>query len=650
MKLHRHIHFVSLLLAVLTFSPSLARGSTPLPPRGGFEAVEDELTELSLEELMNIQVTIASRTAQELSQVPGAVYVITGDELRRSGHTSIQEALRMTPGFYVSNWTSAQWDVTSRGFGTGLGLTSLGYLNQLLVLVDGVVVYSPLFAGTWWGIQDVDIDDIERIEIMRGPGGILWGSNAIHGVVHVITKDTKDTLGARISVRAGTDEWYASGRYGDRFGDTGSYRFFYRYQDRDGNANEYGGFPQDWYLRTAGARFDWGEERKNTVWVRGYEGRFENDGFDFLTLFVPVPVTDEKDGFQVFGSSTSPDGLGTFTAWISQDNQDLPTELQAEILSYDLEYKRAIPLSETSKLTAGAGVRQMRSDLSGYDPFWIMFAPEHETQTNFRAFVVHEWAASSVFDVTIGAQVEHNEFTDFEVQPTARVLWHPSEDFSMWSALTRSARTPSLEEVSLDANSYYIGDPNFDSEKATTFEVGARKLIGKTALVDLALFYNEYDDLHHQEFDGFGQFNLSNEAEGESYGLELAIDVRPHERLSLRSAYTYLMGDFDSKIDGTELPTDDYHPEHMFNLRSYYDVCEDVEFDTGLYVYDGFTNGFETAARWRFDMRLGWRAEDDLELFVGAQQINADRQSEFDEFDLRRRQFYFGMRLAPLGE
>jgi len=638
-----------LCILALSLTPTFALGSpgAPGPASSGADASEDEdLTDLSLEQLMEIEVTIASRSVQKLSDVPGAVYVITGDELRRSGHTTIQEALRMVPGFYVSNWTSAQWDVTSRGFGTGTSLTSFGFLNQLLVIVDGLVVYSPLFAGTWWGIQDIDLDDVERIEVIRGPGGLLWGSNAIHGVVHVITKSAQDTVGARLSARGGTDEWNASGRYGVRINETSAYRFYYRHASRDGNTNPFLGFSQDWYLSVAGARFDWGADRRNTVTVRGYQGRFDNDGFD-TTLLVPIPVTDKKYGFQVLGSSTSADGAGTFTAWLSYDDQDLPTELDSEILSYDLEYRRAFELSDSSRLIAGVGFRQIRSDLKGFDPFWISFDPEKEVQSNYRAFLMSEWSVSPSVDVTVGGQIEHNHFSGWELQPTARVHWQAADDIALWSAVTRSARTPSLEEVHLDQNSFLIGDPDFESERATSYELGVRKGIGDVALIDLTGFYNEYDDLHLDEFDGFGQYQISNGAEGDSHGLELAVDVQPFERWRLRSAYSYIQSHFEKKSDGSSLATDDYHPEHIFNLRSYYDVTDDIELDAAVYVYEGLGSDYDIADRVRLDLRLGWHPVDDVEIYVGGQQVDDPVAHEYDEFDGRRRQFYVGLRWSP---
>ena len=201
-------------LPILLAAP-LAAPLPPTPPGDPTPPSDDvDLTEFSLEELMDLEVTVATRTASPLSETPAAVYVLTGDEIRRSGHTSVPEALRMVPGFYVSRWTTGAWDVTSRGFGNGLSLINQAYLNQLLVMIDGVVVYSPQFAGVWWPIQDVLMEDIDRIEVVRGPAGALWGTNGVHGVVHIITKHGSDTVGWQVNARTQKDHSLASARYG----------------------------------------------------------------------------------------------------------------------------------------------------------------------------------------------------------------------------------------------------------------------------------------------------------------------------------------------------------------------------------------------------------------------------------------------------
>ncbi len=623
---------------LLLMRPSSASPGTP------DDLSDVDLTELSLEELLNMEVTI-SRSTQKLSSVPGAVYVLTGDEIRRAGHTSIQEAMRMVPGFYVSNWTTATWDVTSRGFGPGTSPINLAFLNQLLVLVDGVVVYTPLFAGAWWPLQDVDMDDIDRIEIMRGPGGILWGSNAVHGVVHVITKKAGDTQGVRVSGRLQTDEWHGSGRFGGELGEDSHYRVYLRSSRYDTHDNPFMGFSQDWGIDTVGMRFDWGaqEERHNVVWGRAYSGDFDDIGY--VGGLGYVGVEDDKEGFQVYGSTTSADGKGTLSSWISQDRQNLSTELDIDITSFDVEYKHDFQFSENRHMVAGVGYRLVKSDLEGDDPLFLAFDPEEQTQNVFRLFGVHTWTIPEwKTDFLLGAQLEHNDFTQFEIQPTARATWRPAEGFATWVAVTHSTRTPSLEEVSLSQTSILAGDSGFESETTNAYEIGVRKQLNEYAVADVALFYNDYDDLR---FEDFGTGLINNEQEGEAYGVEVALDLKPSERWSLRSAYSLIAGKYESKIDGADDNADEYHPRNQVNLRSYFDLAEHWELDTAAYFVRGFGDDFDIANRWRLDARIGWNPSDELKLYVGAQQLNSSTESEFDQFDHLRRQFFVGLTWTP---
>jgi len=609
----------------------------------------EDLSELSLEELLNIEVTIATRSEVSLSEVPGAVYVITGDELRRSGHTSVQEAMRMVPGMYVSNWTTSKWDVTSRGFGTGTSVTSLAFLNQLMVLIDGVPVSTPVFAGTWWALQDIDLNDVDRIEIVRGPGGILWGANAVHGVIHVITKESSSTQGLQGHVTASTDERHQSFRMGGEFGETGTFRVNGKWSSYDTHQNPYLGFGQDWGIRSGGFRFDWGAEgdRQSTAWGRFYEATIQADGFD-LTTFEFIPVTDVAHGFQFHYATANAEGDEFITAWVSQDVQDLKTELDIDVLTLDLEYRREIETGENSNLSTGIGYRHTDAELLGDDPFWETFDPASKELHTLRAFAVHTWdLMDHDLSVVLGAQAEDNSLTGFELQPTLRASWHPQNSFSAWGAITGSVRTPSLEETNLASGSVIVGNPDFDSEKVTSFEVGVRHQVNETTALDLAVFHNEYDDLQTVEFDPVAFEDVfQNGGEGSSDGIELAMDSKPTENWSLRSSYSYMLGTYETKVGGVDLGTDSYHPRHQINVRSYYDISETIELDAGLYVVDGFGDDYTDANRARLDVRLGWEAAPGMDLFVGAQQLGVSSQTEFDSFDIPRGEIYFGVTIA----
>jgi len=629
----------SLLLAL---SLSLA-GPLHAAAANGDPLLED-LTDKSLEELMQIEITVTSKSAQKLDEVPAAVYVITGDEIRRAGHSSLPEALRMVPGFYVSHWASDAWDVTSRGFGPGLSLTSLAYLNQLLVMIDGVVVYSPLFAGTWWPLAEVDLGDIDRIEIVRGPGGILWGSNAVHGVVHIITKNASETTGLRTSLHAAVDDRHVSGRVGGAFGENGYYRGWIKRSEYDTPSNPYLGFDEDWGITTGGIRADWSKDGKDySFLLRGYNGRFDYAAFD-LTFFFPYKDTSTKNGLQLFGSVRDPDSGVEVRAWYTHDRQDLPTLIDLQIDTADLEVNKTIDVGDSTSLLVGAGYRTIRSDLKGDDPVYLMFDPERYRQNIFRAFAVGTRDVSETVKLTAGLTVEHNDFTQFEVQPTARATWAPSSEWMAWASVSRAVRTPSLEERFLDENSFYVGSDDFRSETLWAYELGARHMFGERVSTDLALFYNQYDHLHYEEFNGTG-YDLTNDAEGDAWGAELAVDVQPFDWWRLRSAFAILHGDHE--VDGVEIDTDDYHPEQQFNLRSYIDLGEHWELDAAVYDVSKMGSDYEVAEYTRVDVRLGWNPTDSLKIYVGGQDVGNETRSEYSTLDNTRRTMTFGLSWEP---
>jgi len=644
MKLAR---FPSLLLVLaLAGGPASATSGDPTTETVDNDA--QELKSLSIEQLMDLEVTIASRNEQSLSRVPAAVYVLTGDEIRRAGHTSIPEALRMVPGFYVSHWTTAAWDVTARGFSPGLSLTSSAFLNQLVVMIDGVVAYSPLFAGTWWHLYDIDMNSVDRIEIMRGPGGSLWGTNATHGIVNVITKNSADTHGLRVSGRVGNDDSHAGIRYGGALGETGSYRVWAKGAWYDTLSNSQLDFNNDWDTHSAGFRADWKQAGRDvTVWSRFYD--FDNHAFGFDAVNGTIPVIDRKKGYELYAGMVDPEDGSRLQAWFITDQQHQPTFLDYTINTFDVEYQRPFALSKTNELTGGVGYRRIGSDLVGVDPTFEDFDPNVQAQDIFRGFLVDRMQFESIdSELTLGLSLEHNDFTQFEFQPTARFLWNARENLEFWAAISRAVRTPSLEEDSLSSGSFFVGSHEFTSETLIAYEAGARALLSPTASIDLALFYNDYDDLHFEEFvPSTSQFLLTNDAEGKSLGAELAFDVKPSERWTLRSAYSFVHGYYHNTVDGSAIGNDQYYPQHQFNLRSYYDLGANWELDSAVYVVEKMGPAFDIAEYWRVDARLGWRPVPSLELYVGAQSLNDATHSEFSDTDLVRRSAFIGVNWAP---
>jgi iron complex outermembrane receptor protein len=623
-------------------APALARGE-----ERPFEADDTDLTELSLDDLMRLEVSVATRSAERLQDVPAAVYVLTGDEIRRAGHSSVPEALRMVPGFHVSRWTTQAWDVTSRGFGPGLSLTSLAYNNQLLVMIDGVVVYTPLFAGVWWPLQDLDLNDVDRIEIVRGPGGILWGANAVHGVVHVITKHTESTQGLQAGVRSSEEDSHAALRYGSET-ENGFYRGWVKGADYDTLHNAFGGFDYDYEIYSTGLRSDWSDESKDfTIWARGWNGGFENLGYD-LTTFAPIQVRDQRKGLQLYGSMTDVDDGSKLQAWFATDQQDLVTLVDIGIDVADIEYTRPLDLEGNHDVTFGVGVRGVHSRLRGDDPFWLDFDPQNSVQMTYRAFAVDNIAVPEKdLNLTLACTLEHNSFTQLEIQPTARLAWNPREDLMAWASASRAVRTPSLEENSLSTGSFFVGTKEFRSEVLLAYEAGVRHVMNERVSLDLAAFYNDYDRLHIAMFDGgTGLVQLTNNAKGKSWGTELAMDLKPLSRWSLRGAVSIHHGQFETE-NGFGLSTDEYTPSRTVNLRSYYDLGNHWELDAGLYVVNGMGEDFEVAEYTRGDVRVGWNPNDEWKLFVGVHGIGDETRPELDTFDNPGQTAFVGVIWTP---
>jgi iron complex outermembrane receptor protein len=295
-------------LALPRTAPALPQSGAAdiLPGETADFSPEEDLTELDLEDLLDVEVTVVSRQKESLKDAPAAVYVVTGEEIRRAGHATIQDALRMVPGVFVSRWRTSDWDVTIRGFGPGTSDVNLAYLNQVLIMIDGVVVYTPLYAGTWWGLQDIDMQNVDRIEVIRGPSGILWGANAFHGVVNVITKESSENQGQRVSVRTSNDTSFVTLRSTGTLAEGVNYSAFAR-------RSRYDSLHQDapFISEQATDLFDWGIDsgglRLDGVTDGGYRWRLDGRGYeaDVGRAFQTGPTTFITGGDRQYGGQLS---------------------------------------------------------------------------------------------------------------------------------------------------------------------------------------------------------------------------------------------------------------------------------------------------------------------------------------------------------
>jgi iron complex outermembrane receptor protein len=631
----------------------------------------DGLADLSLEELMNVEVFSVSKKPQKLSESAAAIYVLTQEDIRRSGATSIMDALRLVPGVQVANLNRNIYSITVRGFNER-------FANKLLVLIDGRSVYTPLFAGVYWDVQDTVLEDVDRIEVIRGPGGTLWGANAVNGVINVITKSAADTQGTLVSALAGNEEngTYVA-RQGAKLGDDVNVRVYGKYFDRE----SYHGWTQDsgmdqWRNGRGGFRMDWDASERDAVTVQGEY--YAGDSFSQTQAFLLVPPYLEPSIRQRNDIA----GAHLLTRW-SRDLKDRgQTELQLyydrtdrrslDFSEYrdtvDLEFQHNLRIGERHELIWGLNYRFLHDDTGA--TFEFTLDPGHRAHHLFTGFVQNELRLlDDALRLTLGTKIEHNDYTGVELQPSGRFLWKAAKEHTVWGAVSRAVRTPSRAEEDIRINAGVIppdpmdpmslpvlvaltGSKSFGSEELIAFELGYRTEVASALSIDIATFYNIYDDIRSAVIAGppvveadsaplhVTQFYTSiNGTSAETWGVEVAADLVVSEAWRLRGGYTYLNIDTDDPfvpipngiIDTGE---DSSSPDHSFFVRSLAKLPFGIELDANLRYVDGLTtvsNNVPTKIDEYItaDLRLAYSPIEGLELSVVGLNLFEDDHSEF---------------------
>src|SRR5882672_11508804 len=452
-----------------------------------------DVTAITLEDLMDLQVTSVSKRAQKLADAAAAIFVITQDDIRRSGASSIPEALRMVPGLEVARIDENKWAIGSRGFNGRFD-------NKLLVLIDGRSVYTPLFSGVYWNVQDVLLEDVDRIEVIRGPGATLWGANAVNGVINVITKKAKATQGGLVSAGAGSQERAAGGvRYGGKLGNNTYYRAYTKYFDWGPSAYPSGMTAHDgWDALRGGFRADWTPAGANSLTLQGdiYRSRFD-ETLTVASLSAPYSNTFPNDGKysggNILGRWNHTSERSSMSLQMYYDNTTITDHSlfgdHQNIL--DLDFQHGFHVGDSQQFVWGLGYRSIRDK---NDPsFTVSLQPNQVTLNQFSTFVQDEISlVDNRLQITLGSKFERNEFTGFEVEPNARLLWNLTPNQSIWTAVSRAVRTPALTEEGLRLNSAVIppgtpsnpaplpavvavfGSHQFKSEDLLAYELGYR--------------------------------------------------------------------------------------------------------------------------------------------------------------------------------
>ncbi|MDH5525835.1 MAG: TonB-dependent receptor [Nitrospirota bacterium] len=618
----------------------------------------DDLTDLSIEQLMEIEVVSPMKKASRLADVPAAVFVITRDDIRRSGASTLPDLLRMVPGLHVARIAPNSWVVSARGF-------SDRWTNKLLVLMDGRPLYTPLFSGVFWDVQDTLFEDIERIEIIRGPGATLWGANAVNGVINIITASAHDSRGQYVSASGGTiDRARLAARQGGAVGHDGSYRAYATLDLRDGYRSEDGtGYGDEQQVVRGGFRVDLKTAPGDALTLQGdaYDGYF---GEKVQELFLVPPYSstrvadDEVDGYNLQArwvrtfSNTSDLELKFYTDSARRNGVTFSGTMQ----NTALEVRHRFSPGARHDLVWGAGATLTTDDID--DNLRIRYTATHRTAPLYNVFVQDEIALPpDGLRLTAGVKVEHNDYTGVEVQPGARLLWAPNGNHSLWASLARAIRQPSRSDHDMRLAISVIpgappgvvtlmGDGGMVAEELVAWEAGYRARTSDALTVDLALFFNDYKNLlsftsgapFPDTFGGtpyqvYPQY-FDNNLTGESYGAELAADWRPSPRMRVRTAYSWLKLTLHSTVgDPAAEAEETATPEQQLSVRLGFDPSRTVRTDLWLrYVGDLSveTGGSPVPvdAYLTADLRLAWHPAKHLEFALVGRNL-ADGHVEF---------------------
>jgi iron complex outermembrane receptor protein len=610
MALTPHLRIAALYLLV----PWLA---LPGPVQAQEAALpKSPLKQLTLEELLDIDVSLPLRREERVFQAPAAVSLLTSEDLRRLGAVTLPEALSTVPGLFVSRFTASSWVVTTRGFASTAA-------NKLLVMIDGRSVYSPLFSGVLWDQQDAFLLDLDRIEVTRGPGASLWGSNAVNGVINVVSKPASQTQGTLVTIGGGAEERFHTGvRYGGRAGG-GHYRVYGLTFIRDEARLSTGEPAQDGQrFGQGGFRTDFGD-RSRALTLQGdvYVSRADLFGRDDI----------QASGGNLLARWTRRAGASAelnVQAYFDRTTRRVPQQFAERRNTFDVDIDQRRDFGRHS-LNVGGGFRRSDDDT---DPTPLLFFEPEERATNLvTVFAQDEFHLTPTLAAIGGLRAERNDYTGWELQPMGRMRWNPSATQTIWGAVSRAVRLPTRFDTDLriQQNGVVVitGSDDFDAERAVAYEFGYRHAPVPRLVWSLELFHNRYDDLRTQEPAPGAPVRIDNGLNVDVSGLKLAGSAQPRPWARITTSYTYLHEDASLDPDSRDLGRgllETIDPTHQLQLSARFDLPHRVELDgPARYVSALPTPG--TPAYTEAGFRLGWHATSRLELaLVGRDLLHRD--------------------------
>ena len=613
-----------------------------------------DLKHLSFDELLDVQVTSVSRKQEQLRDAPAAIAVLTNEDIRRSGATTLPETLRGVPGLHVAQINSSEWAISARGF-------SSVNSEKLLVLTDSRSIYTPLYSGVFWDVQDYLLDDVDRIEVIRGPGATQWGSNAVNGVINIQTKSAKDTQGTYVEAAAGDElQTLLGARYGGQFAQNGYFRVYGKYSDHDGTVNSSAQSDDDWHMARFGMRSDWELNERDTLTLQGdiYQGAVGQFAPSITIIGRPGPqgtLDVDLHGGNVLGRwqrKLGPESDLQLRLYYDHTRRDDPS-YDDRLDTIDLDFQHRFRIAARHDVVWGVNYRTMDNHNAGKGIFALQ--PRSATDDLVSGFIQDEITLLDTLHITIGTKLEDNDFSGFEVQPSVRAAWRVAPDHTLWAAVARAVRAPTRIErdIAVDATNpagnpvfRLLGNDDFKAEELLAYELGYRWQALENLFFDTAVFYNDYDKLATVELgtpfaEASGRIVIpvvnENRMDGRARGLETLITYAPLASWRLTASYAYL--DTDLSPHGLDINRARFlsgsTPKYQFSVRSLWDLAAGWQLDaqwrhlsdierlplivdgTGI---DGYSD---------LDLRVTWHASERIELALVGRNLLHDRHTEF---------------------
>ncbi len=642
---------------------------------GNHQGEPQDFTRLSFEELGAIEVTSVSKKTEKLNAAPAAVSVISNDDIRRSGAMTFPEALRLAPGVQVASIDARQWAVSTRGFNDA-------FAQKMLVLMDGRSVYTPLFSGTYWHTQDLMLEDVDRIEVIRGPGSTIWGANAVNGVVNIVSKPARETQGLLATGGAGTSHLVLGGlRYGGQLGDQTFFRLYGKYDDWENSALLGGQEANDgWEKNQGGFRLDWEPSTDDRFTLQGDLMSFHgNQRWPQIVLPVagmPPPGTGYSytqirhltmSNGNILGRWThefSPDSDISVQSYYEQTYLDIPLAVETRD-TYDLDFQHRFQLGNYQEIVWGGGLRLSYSDLR--DSVVVQFNDQISTHHIANGFIQDEITlVPDRLRLTLGSKIEHNNYTDFEFQPGGRLSWTPTAKQTIWLSVARAVRTPSQVEIdgriNLAVRNPYpptnpfptlisvIGNPDFESETLVAYELGYRIQAHQRLILEAAAFINDYDNLRSsdttRDLSALPNYvevesRINNAAYGQTYGGELAATWQTTNWWRWYGQFEVIQSDLhepSNNLTGASRTPGISSPKYQLSFRSQMNLGRQVELDVGMRYIDSISAAGIAIPSWsgtnqsipsymELDIRLAWHPCERLELaLVGLNLLDNHRE------------------------